>query len=178
STPQYVRFETPEGAKLHVLRSLAADGENEGRVPGTWSVRPGAVYDCEILFDRAALKGLGFSHAEIDTLERQDRLTLRGGLVAFEEGDRGQTVLLGLDAEQVRAALADGDVAIAQGIDVKGEVRALLKVSLEGVPLDDPELACHGKPVKSGLVYLGNVCIAAGRTVLYVAYVGAQVLVH
>lgn len=178
SSPQYVRFEAPRGAEVHVLRSLAEEGSNEGRVPGTWSIKAGRVYACRIRFDRQSLRDLGFRDAQIDILEREDHMTLEGGLVAFRGGDREQTLLLGLDADTVRAALLYDQVAVACGTDVRGETRVLLKVSVEGVPLDDPELATHGGAVKGALVVLGNVCIVAGKVVLYTAYVAAEILLR
>ena len=166
SAVQYVRFEEPAGAVVQVPRS-AADGGNVGRVPGTWPVRAGHVYPCRIRFEREALRALGFLEAEIDALERKDHLTLRGGLVAVTGGDVGQTLLLSLDPATVRAALLNDRVAVAWGTDASGNARALLKVSVGGVPLDDPELAAH--------VGRGS---AVGTVVLCVAEMALEVLLQ
>ena len=167
SAVQYVRFEEPKGAEVQVSRSPTADGGNVGRVPGAWPVEPGHVYPCRIRFERETLRALGFLEAEIDALEREDHLALRGGLVAVAGGDVGQTLLLSLDTATVRAALLHDRVAVAWGADASGNARALLKVSAGGVPLDDPELAAH----------VGRAS-AVGKVLLCVAEMAVEVLLQ
>jgi hypothetical protein len=150
SAVQYVQFEAPAGVEMHVLRSSASEGGSEA-APGTWPVRAGRVYACRIRFDREALHAFGLAGTEIDVLEREDQLTLHGGLVALKGGDDGQTLVLGLDATAVRAALLQERVAVAWGRDAHGNARVLLKVSVGGVPLDDPDLAAHAAEAKGGL---------------------------
>lgn len=139
SAVQYVQFEGPAGVEV---RRPAADGGNESG-PGTWPVLAGRVYACRIRFDRETLSSLGFADAEIDVLERERHLTLHGGLVALAGGEVGQTLLLNVDAATVRAALLHDRVAVTWGTDVRGNTRVLLKVSVGGVPLDDPDLTVH-----------------------------------
>ena len=153
---QRVRVSEPEGARVKVLRSLLAKGRSAGKVPHDLWLRPARIYPATIRFEGT---------------------TLRGGIVCVAGGPEEEVAVLAMDAATVREALGGSPVTV-RAHDGSGNLRALLKVSTAGVPLDDAELAAHGRPISRTLTVAGNVLTGAGAAVLFVAVAAIYVIAH
>lgn len=166
---QVVRFEAPDRAKAHVVRSFLSKGPSRGELPFEVRVTRGRVYRVRLTFDAAALEAVGLSAPEIERLQARKANVLEGGLVCPELGegsDPDVVVVLELNQADVRTALDQGWVVMASTYDDAGHLRALFKASTAGIALDDPELAEHGRPVSGTLVVAGNVLIAIAASVV------------